>query len=587
MSASSRHHRAAEAHRFDSIEPEAFPSMASTSLEHPRRHQPVASTSSVTLDDHDGSPKPRPRKPVTRSKKAIAAVTGAVTTSLLMTPFDVIKTRLQTQSAPEPLFVPSSHLPTTAFSAPHPTPAASASASASTAALSPSSAAARAATASRYAGIGSMGAHPATCCQQTFFTANSQEQSLTCRYDPRQPSSSSSTAHKQSRSLRAATRSSLSHSANHTSSFSASATPRSSVRILPSPPPAPNAYTHPSPSATIANGASSCACAFPDRSVAAKELEAAAAQQGRLTGLWDGVIKVGRTEGIRGLWRGLVPTVAMTIPSQVTYMTCYDYFRSILLANEDIAEVQAHFEERSQSQSSDGTVKRTPSLSAITPHSLIASLVAGATARGISATLVTPLELIRTRQQSAPRSSSSLTSILGTLVHEMRTSREGPLILWRGLSPTLWRDVPFSAIYFAGYESCKRILTGGGLGEGNAQGSGEEFGIAFFSGALSGSVAAVVTHPFDLVKTRLQADHVVVPGGRGGEDKRLSATLRARGGGGAKHVGVFGTMKQILHKEGLPGLFRGLSPRTAKVAPACGVMIASFEVVGRLLSDID
>lgn len=347
------------------------------------------------------------------------------------------------------------------------------------------------------------------------------------------------------------------------------------MRILPSPPPAPNTYIHPIPSATAANGSASCACAFPDRATATRGLEAAAAHHGRLTGLWDGVVKVGRAEGIRGLYRGLAPTLMMTVPSQVTYMTCYDYFRSKLLPADDPVTGP------SGTTQSPAPSSLAPSLSAVTAQSLYASLFAGALARGISATLVTPFELVRTRLQASSHHSSSLRSILSSLVTEMRTSQQGPLILWRGLSPTLWRDVPFSAIYFAGYETGKRVLTGGGLGEGNAQGSGEEFAVAFVSGAVSGSIAAVVTHPFDLVKTRLQAAAT-----NSFSQPRLSASLRDSAAGlGSGSAGVFRAMRQIVQQEGIPGLFRGLSPRTAKVAPACGVMIASFEVVGRLLSD--
>jgi hypothetical protein len=54
--------------------------------------------------------------------------------------------------------------------------------------------------------------------------------------------------------------------------------------------------------------ASSTACAFPDKGAAALQLDAATRQK-RLTGMWDGVIKVSRAEGIRGLWRGLSPTL--------------------------------------------------------------------------------------------------------------------------------------------------------------------------------------------------------------------------------------------------------------------------------------
>ncbi|CCF53931.1 uncharacterized protein UHO2_01058 [Ustilago hordei] len=556
---------------FNMEEPEAYPSMSVTSLERPQLGRRRSSFGQGA-----------PRKPVSRSKKAVAAVTGAVTTSFLMTPFDVVKTRLQTQSSAEPLFFPSQHL-------------------AATSALDKGKQAVRG-TPSTLAS-GGFHAHPATCCQQTFFTSNRQPESVLCRFDPRQATSSAATASSASSasssaffspasaststpSARSTPRSTTSRFGRHSTSFSSATPPRSSVRILPSPPPAPSAYLHPTPSAVTANGSSSCACAFPNEAVAARELRAAASKQGRLTGLWDGVIKVGRAEGIRGLWRGLAPTLMMTVPGQVTYMSCYDFFRSHLLAGEGKAEVQAAFAETPELNGRGLRLAgKTPSLSAITAQSLYASLLAGALARGISATLVTPLELIRTRLQASSRSQASLTSILRGLWVEIRTtslrSGGGPLILWRGLTPTLWRDVPFSAIYFAGYEAGKRSLTGGGLGEGKAAGSGEEFGVAFVSGAVSGSIAALLTHPFDVVKTRLQTQGTSSDRGNG----RLSASLR--GGANKSSASVWTAMQEILSKEGSKGLWKGFSPRTAKVAPACGVMIASFEVVGRALADLD
>lgn len=336
----------------------------------------------------------------------------------------------------------------------------------------------------------------------------------------------------------------------------------------------------------VANGSSSCACAFPNEAIAAQQLRASPANQSRLTGLWDGVIKVGRAEGMRGLWRGLAPTLMMTVPSQVTYMSCYDYFRSTLLASEDSSRLQAQFQAEAAALGRDVGVTA-PTLSAVTAHSLYASLLAGAMARAISATLVTPFELVRTRLQASSRSQASLSSILRNLWVEIGTtstrSGGGPLILWRGLTPTLWRDVPFSAIYFAGYEAGKRSLTGGGLGEGNASGSGEEFGVAFVSGAVSGSIAAVLTHPFDLIKTRLQTKSSSSTTGA-----QLSRTLR-NGSVPIAHNGssVIHAFRQIVRNEGYAGLWKGLSPRAAKVAPACGVMIASFEVVGRFLADLE
>lgn len=266
----------------------------------------------------------------------------------------------------------------------------------------------------------------------------------------------------------------------------------------------------------------------------------------RLTGMMDGFFKVGQQEGVRGLWRGLTPTILMTVPSQVTYMVFYDFFK------EQISHA---------CRSLPGAKPSVPGL-ALSPEQLVTSLVAGASARSISATLVTPLELVRTRLQAVHGDSHG--GMRANLHLLLREAKANPASLWRGLGPTLYRDVPFSAIYFTAYETFKRSLTGGsGLGE-RRQGEGahshsSEFAVAFVSGASAGILAALLTHPFDLVKTRRQA----ISSSHGDS--------------------TFDLLRQVYQREGVRGLFRGLSPRIAKVGPACGVMIGSFEVVGRLL----
>src|SRR5690554_4309927 len=64
---------------------------------------------------------------------------------------------------------------------------------------------------------------------------------------------------------------------------------------------------------------------------------------------------------------------------------------------------------------------------------------------------------------------------------------EGALSLWRGFAPTLWRDVPFSAIYLMGYENIKkRFVT---WNSERADPVVNEFWFVFFSGALFGIVS--------------------------------------------------------------------------------------------------
>jgi solute carrier family 25 protein 39/40 len=193
-------------------------------------------------------------------------------------------------------------------------------------------------------------------------------------------------------------------------------------------------------------------------------------------------------------------------------------------------------------------------LPAVIPIPSVVPLAAGVFARSFVSSVVSPLELVRTNLQSTPRLSDTphtLKSVLESLSGVVRA--HGVQHLWRGLGPTLWRDVPFSGLYWASYESMKRYLEKRGR-------SGPS--LAFVCGATSGTAAALLTSPFDVLKTRRQALVMSTPGQQ-------------------THALPF--LRQIIQTEGVSTLFAGLGPRIAKIAPACGIMIASFEVRGSFL----
>lgn len=179
----------------------------------------------------------------------------------------------------------------------------------------------------------------------------------------------------------------------------------------------------------------------------------------------------------------------------------------------------------------------------------LAPLVAGTFARTFAVVAISPLELFRTRLQAyhPTENSSTFRSVLKDIRSLVR--EQGFRSLWRGLELTLWRDVPFSGIYWTGYEYLRhkfrdyKVFRRGG-----EAGSFEE---AFFAGWLSGTFAAFVTQPFDVSKTRRQ----VTNAGSGGE---VSSTLRL--------------MAMIRREEGIRGLWKGVVPRILKVAPACAIM---------------
>ncbi|KAJ8937789.1 hypothetical protein NQ318_012269 [Aromia moschata] len=126
--------------------------------------------------------------------------------------------------------------------------------------------------------------------------------------------------------------------------------------------------------------------------------------------------------------------------------------------------------------------------------------------------------------------------------------------LWKGIGSTLLRDVPFSAIYWMSYESIKSFY-----GEPVAPPS---FWLSFVAGAISGSIAAAVTVPFDVVKTHQQIEFGEATLSNG-QPKTQRTTLQI--------------LRQIYAEYGIRGWFAGTVPRLIKVAPACAIMISSFE----------
>ncbi|XP_048195915.1 probable mitochondrial glutathione transporter SLC25A40 isoform X3 [Perognathus longimembris pacificus] len=179
----------------------------------------------------------------------------------------------------------------------------------------------------------------------------------------------------------------------------------------------------------------------------------------------------------------------------------------------------------------------------------------------------------------------------GTLDAFLKIIRnEGIKSLWSGLPPTLVMAVPATVIYFTCYDQLTALLRSK-LGENETripiiagvvarsmywynyeilkkwlcEKSGlyePTFMINFTSGALSGSFAAIVTLPFDVVKTQKQTQLWT------SESHKISVPL---------NMSTWVIMKNIVAKNGLSGLFTGLIPRLIKIAPACAIMISTYE----------
>lgn len=190
-----------------------------------------------------------------------------------------------------------------------------------------------------------------------------------------------------------------------------------------------------------------------------------------------------------------------------------------------------------------------------------------------------PLELVRTRIQAArpgePDATLGIAAGLALAFQEgapaaSTSPRPGFLsraaFLWRGTAATLARDVPFSALYWAGLEPFRSALmaaSGGGSDGTTVIDPWTVTRVNLLSGSASGAVAAALTTPFDVVKTRLQVAHDsaaasgVTPGTQPARSTVASLRIAAAQG----------------------GLFVGAAPRALRAAPACAIVLASYELL--------
>jgi solute carrier family 25 protein 39/40 len=317
---------------------------------------------------------------------------------------------------------------------------------------------------------------------------------------------------------------------------------------------------------------------------------ASTSPRSRPLGTFAMVRRIFANEGFGGIYAGLSPTLVMSVPSTVLYFTVYDEIVSRLRHR------QYHRHDIIHNQSKGHNSHHTIPLSWWIP------LVGGATARLLTTLAVAPLELIRTRQASVVGGTLTSTDAVNTgLWSDLKNvvKLEGATSLYKGLGPTLWRDVPFSAIYWLSVERLREFW------KFRAQETPSplfQAGQAFVNGALSGMIAAAATTPFDVAKTRQQmvvqqveavettlhseaAEFVCHHDGAVAYRTTPSMEVTSNGNtkSPARPMGTFGILQKVYETEGIAGLWRGNQTRMIKIAPACAIMISCYELGKRLL----
>jgi len=183
-------------------------------------------------------------------------------------------------------------------------------------------------------------------------------------------------------------------------------------------------------------------------------------QTGPGTSLVRVISSVVSQDSVRGLWRGLVPSLVRTVPGVGLYFSSMHQMKTSLC---------------------DGR-----------PTALQSALI-GSSARALAGSVMIPFTVIKTRFESRAFHYSSTAH---ALISILRT--EGLRGLTRGLGPTLVRDVPFSGLYLMFYEQLKTWVPE------EVSRTQSSAAVHFSCGLMAGLLASLVTQPADVVKTRLQ-----------------------------------------------------------------------------------
>lgn len=134
----------------------------------------------------------------------------------------------------------------------------------------------------------------------------------------------------------------------------------------------------------------------------------------------------------------------MSIPSAAIYMIGYEHLLSLMTRTTSTSTLpNSSISTAIFPQSTPLTVNVPTSTSQ--PYLTPTPFIAGCLARTVSATVISPLELFRTRLQALPGPGEERPTYRNTAESIGKLMKQqGVKSLWRGLGPTLWRDVPFS-----------------------------------------------------------------------------------------------------------------------------------------------
>ncbi|XP_042555411.1 mitochondrial glycine transporter [Dipodomys spectabilis] len=219
----------------------------------------------------------------------------------------------------------------------------------------------------------------------------------------------------------------------------------------------------------------------------------------RRAGMLAVCVDVVRAERLRGLWRGLAPSVLRCVPGVGIYFCALHSLERRLRG----------------------------------PPSPLQALLLGASARSLAGLCTLPVTVVKTRFESGQFGYRSVPAALRS-IHRA----EGGRGLFRGLTATLLRDAPFSGIYLMFYRQTRGLA----LRVTGRRDAAPAPAVNFGCGLVAGALASLATQPADVVKTHVQ----LRPGRPQGVRQAAALILKAHGLRGFFHGAVPRVLRRTL-----------------------------------------
>lgn len=250
---------------------------------------------------------------------------------------------------------------------------------------------------------------------------------------------------------------------------------------------------------------------------------------------------IGRVEGLRGLYAGLVPAVLGSSLSWSLYFFLY-----------------SNIKERNRRQFHKDTLG--PSL----------HLLSAAEAGSIVAVITNPVWVVKTRLQLQAPGHGARKPYLGfSDAFKSILREEGLRGLYKGLGPGLIL-VSHGALQFMAYEEGRKFLISHRIrkaaGHPDVLASGEQLMTSqdfAILGALSKLFAVMATYPYQVVRSRLQQ--------------------RPSDDGVSRYLNTWHTFQATMRHEGLRGLYKGIVPNLLRVVPSSSLTFLVYESVMKFL----